>query len=102
MVAMVFPPSAIVRCCVHDSACSPPLSQTAPIMPIHPSLVQRRKAMSCLVLDHAILYFVPKNSRGRGVKMKSRARTATQKTDFKKRRFQLHWGGGWITEEARS
>jgi hypothetical protein len=21
---------------------------------------------------------------------------------FPKRRFQLHWGGGWITEEARS
>jgi hypothetical protein len=21
---------------------------------------------------------------------------------FLKRRFQLHWGGGWITEEARS
>src|SRR5712692_115416 len=21
---------------------------------------------------------------------------------FRKRRFQLHWGGGWITEEARS
>jgi len=34
--------------------------------------------------------------------MKSRARTATQKTGFKRRRFQLHWGAGWITEEARS
>ena len=21
---------------------------------------------------------------------------------FLRRRFQLHWGGGWITEEARS
>jgi len=21
---------------------------------------------------------------------------------FKKRRFQLHWGGGWIAEEART
>jgi hypothetical protein len=34
--------------------------------------------------------------------MKSRARTATQATAFKRRRFELHWGGGWITEEARS
>ena len=25
-----------------------------------------------------------------------------KKKDFRKRRFQLHWGGGWITEEARS
>jgi hypothetical protein len=34
--------------------------------------------------------------------MKSRARIATRATAFKRRRFQLHWGGGWITEEARS
>ena len=25
-----------------------------------------------------------------------------KKKPFRKRRFQLHWGGGWITEEARS
>jgi hypothetical protein len=25
-----------------------------------------------------------------------------KKGKFRKRRFQLHWGGGWITEEARS
>jgi hypothetical protein len=25
-----------------------------------------------------------------------------KKKKFLKRRFQLHWGGGWITEEARS
>ena len=25
-----------------------------------------------------------------------------QKKKFRKRKFQLHWGGGWITEEARS
>ncbi len=25
-----------------------------------------------------------------------------KKKTFKKRRFQLHWGGGWVTEEARS
>ncbi len=25
-----------------------------------------------------------------------------KKTGFKRRRFQLHWGGGWIEEEARS
>jgi hypothetical protein len=25
-----------------------------------------------------------------------------KKKGFRKRRFQLHWGGGWITEEARS
>ncbi len=25
-----------------------------------------------------------------------------KKKTFHKRRFQLHWGGGWITEEARS
>lgn len=25
-----------------------------------------------------------------------------QEKKSKKRRFQLHWGGGWITEEARS
>jgi hypothetical protein len=25
-----------------------------------------------------------------------------EKDGFKKRRFQLHWGGGWIAEEARS
>ena len=25
-----------------------------------------------------------------------------KKDGFKKRRFQLHWGGGWIAEEARS
>lgn len=24
-----------------------------------------------------------------------------KKNGFKKRRFQLHWGGGWISEEAR-
>jgi hypothetical protein len=24
-----------------------------------------------------------------------------KKKNFLKRRFQLHWGGGWITEEAR-
>ena len=27
---------------------------------------------------------------------------AMKKKGFRKRRFQLHWGGGWITEEARS
>lgn len=25
-----------------------------------------------------------------------------KKKEFRKRRFKLHWGGGWITEEARS
>ena len=25
-----------------------------------------------------------------------------KKKDGRRRRFQLHWGGGWITEEARS
>jgi hypothetical protein len=25
-----------------------------------------------------------------------------KKKELSKRRFQLHWGGGWITEEARS
>lgn len=25
-----------------------------------------------------------------------------KKKEFHKRRFQLHWGDGWITEEARS
>jgi hypothetical protein len=25
-----------------------------------------------------------------------------EKKPTRKRRFQLHWGGGWITEEARS
>jgi hypothetical protein len=25
-----------------------------------------------------------------------------KKKPFRKRRFKLHWGGGWITEEARS
>jgi hypothetical protein len=25
-----------------------------------------------------------------------------KKKEFRKRRFQLHWGGGWISEEARS
>ena len=25
-----------------------------------------------------------------------------KKKEFRRRRFKLHWGGGWITEEARS
>ena len=25
-----------------------------------------------------------------------------KKKDFRKRRFKLHWGGGWVAEEARS
>jgi hypothetical protein len=25
-----------------------------------------------------------------------------KKKELRKRRFKLHWGGGWITEEARS
>ena len=27
---------------------------------------------------------------------------AMEKKEFRRRRFRLHWGGGWITEEARS
>ncbi len=27
---------------------------------------------------------------------------SVKKGGLKRRRFQLHWGGGWITEEARS
>ena len=25
-----------------------------------------------------------------------------KKKEFRRRRFKLHWGGGWVTEEARS
>jgi len=25
-----------------------------------------------------------------------------EKKEFRRRRFKLHWGGGWIAEEARS
>jgi len=29
-------------------------------------------------------------------------KNAMKKKDHRRRRFKLHWGGGWITEEARS
>ncbi len=34
--------------------------------------------------------------------MRLRKAAPAKKKGLKRRRFQLHWGGGWITEEARS
>ena len=34
--------------------------------------------------------------------MKIKKGNSIEKAGRKRRRFQLHWGGGWITEEARS
>ena len=33
--------------------------------------------------------------------MKTKKRVSAKPSGIRQRRFQLHWGGGWITEEAR-
>jgi hypothetical protein len=39
---------------------------------------------------------------GVAVRRRNSYKIAMKKKEFCKRRFKLHWGGGWITEEARS